>query len=158
MRLVLLVVPEEAAAAGGMSRGPGRWQRELLAALRDAGDFNYVWVSGVGLAALGRSFTPSEYRAMNRAAWLLRDRGHLHLGKMLDRNFIGRLSAQVYAWTCPNCSHVATGEHIPALRCMFCKTPTTDRAPYRPEHPDCGCNLRKTWASAAAALLAGVPA
>ena len=119
-----------------MSRGPGRWQRQLLDALDRAGRLCYVPVADAGLAAVGRSMTGAEYRSLIRAAWLLERRGALHLGKPLGSDYTGRPNLRLLAWRCANCSHAATSEHIPALPCFYCKTPTTRRN--YGDHPDCG--------------------
>ncbi len=116
-----------------MSRGPGRRQRLVLAALAAVGDIAYVTVTDVGLRAVDRSMTRAEYRALNRAAWLLRGRGRLHVGKLTGTDYRGRLAARLVVWTCRNCSLRLTSEHIPALPCLYCKTPTVRRAePVKP--------------------------
>jgi hypothetical protein len=132
-----------------VSRGPGRWERLILDELQRIGDIAYLRVSEAACIALDRSLTPSEYRALNRAAWLLRTRGRLHLGKALAPDYTGRMNQTLVAWTCVKCSHGATGEHIPALPCAYCKEPT-ERRNYG-DHPDCGCVARemvRQWESA----------
>ena len=109
-----------------MSRGPGRWQRTLLAAVEQAGHFKPVSVSDAGLDALGRSMTAAEYRALNRAAWALDGRA-VHLGAARGEDCLGRASRRLTAWTCPKCSPAATGQHIPVLPCATCGSPTDHR-------------------------------
>ncbi len=121
-----------------VSRGPGRWQRLVLAAMEEAGPLAYVCVSGVARDALGRPMTGSEYRALIRASWLLAGRGALHLGKPLAVDCLGRTSARLLAWCCANCSFAGAGEHIPALPCFWCEKVTTQRN--YGDHPDCGAH------------------
>ncbi|MBA3290235.1 MAG: hypothetical protein H0U17_01935 [Actinobacteria bacterium] len=120
-----------------MSRGPGRWQTTILEALEGAGHLAYVQVTNVGLDALGRSMTMSEYRALNRAAWLLKKRGALHLGAGAGMDYRGRTAKRLVAWTCANCSLDGSSEHIPALPCLNCDEPTQRRAAYRDDIAQC---------------------
>lgn len=125
-----------------MSLGPGRWQRLLLSALSDVGHFRCAVVADVGLATLDRSMTTSEYRALNRAAWLLQIRGALHVQKAAGTDYLGRSTTRVLVWTCPMCSLAGTSEHIAATPCFWCGTPTQLRDTCRPTSPDCGCQQR----------------
>lgn len=56
-----------------MSRGPGRWQRELLAAVEDEPLHVRSWLQ----THLGRRPTAAEYSAAHRAARALVTRGDL---------------------------------------------------------------------------------
>jgi hypothetical protein len=81
--------------------------------------------------------TPAEYRALNRSAWLLRDRGRLHVGRLDGYDYRGQAAQRLVVWTCRNCSTVAKGEHIPAVPCLTCKTPTVRRDRYRSDLAIC---------------------
>jgi len=123
-----------------VSRGPGRWQAAILEALEVAGHLAYVPVSDVGLDLLGRSMSLSEYRALNRAAWLLRARGALHLGAGAGMDYRGRTAKRLVAWTCANCSLDGSSEHIPAVPdppCFYCGEPTQRRTKYRDDIAQC---------------------
>lgn len=134
-----------------MSRGPGRWQRYIMATLAERGPFKPLLVLDVGLDVLDRSMTLSESRALLRAARLLQWRGSLHLDRLPAFDCCGRLMARLAAWSCPNCSPVITGEHIPALPCFWCKTPTTERN--FKDRADCGCEDRRQLAKPLAETL-----
>jgi hypothetical protein len=124
-----------------MSRGPGRWQQVIIAALGAAGNGSYVNVTDVAIEQVERSLTPSEYRAVNRAVWLLKRRGRLHLALVTSRDYRGRTARILAAWTCFKCSAAATGEHLPTLPCFYCKAPTEERN--LRNYPDCGCAARE---------------
>lgn len=111
-----------------MSRGPGRWQRLILAALRDVWHFAPVWPTNVAVTELGGPMTQAEYRAVIRATWLLNKRGALHAEHERGIDYTGRVARRLMAWTCPKCSPAGAGEHIAALPCLYCKKPT-DRMP-----------------------------
>lgn len=102
-------------------------QRLLLDALADAGNFEYVPVTMVGLEVLGRSMTQSEYRSLIRAAWLLRHRGAAHLAKLPGLDYRGRSAPRLAIWTCPMCSDAKPSEHIPMIPCYVCREPTQRR-------------------------------
>ena len=102
-------------------------QRLLLDALADAGHFEYLPVSVVAADVLGRSMTPSEYRSLIRAAWLLRHRGAAHLAKLPGLDYRGRGAERLAIWTCPMCSFAGASEHIPMIPCYACKEPTQQR-------------------------------
>lgn len=122
-----------------MSRGPGRWQRELLTALDAVPELSPLVVADVGLQSIDRSMTPSEYRALNRAAWLLQQAGRAHLSKLTGRDYRNVRAQRLVIYRCANCSHVTGREHLAAAPCLNCGALTELRNVFRPERPYCGC-------------------
>jgi hypothetical protein len=59
-----------------MSRGPGRWQRTILAALNEAENFYLVDV-------LPNGYTKAQYNAAHRAAMNLVDDGRISMTRFL---------------------------------------------------------------------------
>lgn len=71
-----------------MSRGPGRWQRAILAAL---GEYDVVPVAALVKAVHGRRPTRSELVSARRAAHVLADAGKVR---------------EIYPWFCAGCETV----------------------------------------------------
>ena len=123
----------------------GARQRMLLSALSEAGNFSPLVVSEIGTDAVDRPMSEAEYRALNRAAHSLANRS-LHLTRLDGSDYRGRAATRLAAWTCPNCSLAATGEHEPLLPCLVCGEPTA-RRDYR-GRGDCGAHRASPPASA----------